>query len=190
LRPADLLVLERRDALLQPLDDGDEPEPVRKRQRLVRREIFLQRLRSSQYCRHVNRVPKFGVFLPCGGEFVDGCTVGCLSLIDRAGRGREVLAISYGNRTDPRAAEVFDVLAIMPIDVGPGACKIAPVTSYRPAAAFLPDKNLPDQPRGVIGELVDAAQSRPGAVLAPQPAKAPPAASLAQRIRDARAKGG
>jgi hypothetical protein len=38
-----------------------------------------------------------------------------------------VLAISYGNRTDPRAAEVFDVLAIMLIiggDVGPGACFI------------------------------------------------------------------
>jgi hypothetical protein len=40
----------------------------------------------------VKRVPKFRVFLPRGGQFVDGCTVGCL---------------------DARAAEVFDVFAIM-----------------------------------------------------------------------------
>jgi hypothetical protein len=113
LRPADLLVLERRDALLQPLDDGDEPEPVRKRQRLVRREIFLQRLRSSQYGRFVKRVPKFRVFLSRGGQLVDGYTVGCLSLIGRAGRGREVLAISYSSRTHARAEEVFDVFAIL-----------------------------------------------------------------------------
>ncbi len=72
----------------------------------------------------------------------------------------------------------------------PPDVKIDAVTSFRPAAAFQTDKRLPDHASGVSGALIDVARSSAGAMLPPHPAKVPPTASLAERMRDALAKGG
>jgi hypothetical protein len=68
--------------------------------------------------------------------------------------------------------------------------RIEGTTTFRPAGDWLADKRLDDHPRGRVGDLVDVAGSRPGAMLPPHPTRQAPTTTIAQRMRERLARGG